>query len=103
MKSLFVLLAIALSANSYAVEVSEFTKGSLAVTGIFTSTTSGVKPFGKLEQIIRDANEYHQNGGRASSYLAQQIRDLQKTMDISDDEAVDLLVEVAQEQMNLNY
>lgn len=100
MKSLIVLLAIAFSMNSYALEAS---KGTLAVSFIFTSTSSGVKPFGKLEELIRDANEYHQNGGRASAYLAQQIRNLQKTMDVSDDEAVDLLVEAAQEQMNLNY
>lgn len=100
MKYLIVLLAVSFSVNSFALEA---TRGAVAVTGILSSITSGVKPFGKLEEIIRDANEYHLNGGHASAYLAQQIKDLQTEMDISDDEAVDLLVATAQEQLNLNY
>lgn len=100
MKTLFVVLAVTFSLNSFALEA---TKGVIAVSAIFTSTSSGVKPFGKAEEIIKEANEYYLNGGHASPYLAAQIRNLQTKMDISDDEAVDLLVETAKEILSLNY
>jgi hypothetical protein len=99
MKSLIVLLAVTFSMNSFALEA---TKGVLAVTVISTLTTSGIKPFGKAEAVIRDANEYRLTG-IAPIYLADQVKNLQSENDVSDDEAVDLLVEAAQEILSLNY
>lgn len=103
MKNFIVLLAITFSVNSFANEAaSQSTIGIGAATGILTLTTSGIKPFGKAEVIMRDANEYHLTGV-ASPYLADQIKHLQSEMDISDDEAVDMLVETAKEILSLNY
>lgn len=103
MKTVIVLLAVTLSLNSFANEAaSQSTIGMGAATAILTSTTSGIKPFGKAEIIIRDANEYHLTGV-ASPYLAGQIKNLQSEMEISDDEAVDLLVQTAKEILSLNY
>lgn len=103
MKTLIVIALVTFSFQSFANEVSyQSTVGIGAASGILTSTTSGIKPFGKAEIIIRDANEYHLTGV-ASLYLAQQIKNLQSEMDVSDDEAVDLLVETAKEILSLNY
>ncbi|MEA9358232.1 hypothetical protein SHI21_18500 [Bacteriovorax sp. PP10] len=103
MKSLIVLLAMAFSANSFANEaVSQSTIGMGAATAILTSTTSGIKPFGKAEAIIREANEYRLTG-IAPLYLADQVKNLQSEMDVSEAEAVDLLVEAAKEILSLNY
>jgi glucan phosphorylase len=81
MKYFIVLLAITFSVNSFAIETS---KGSLAM-------------------LIQDAHEYQLNGGHASVYLAQQIRILKRSMKVSNDEAVEILISVAEEQMNLSY
>lgn len=103
MKTLIVLLAVTFSINSFAQQPSyQSTLGMGAASGILTSTTSGIKPFGKAEAIIREANEYHLTG-EASPYLAEQIKNLQSEMEVSDDEAVDLLVEASKEILSLNY
>lgn len=102
MKVLMMALLLSFSSQSFAYSATESILGTsiiLTVTSAGTSQTDGFK----AEEIIRDANEYYLNGGKASTYLAQQIKDIQKGMEVSDDEAVDLLVSVAKEQLNLNY
>lgn len=103
MKTLIVLIAVTFSINSFAQQPSyQSTLGMGAASGILTSTTSGIKPFGKAEAVIRDANEYYMNG-TITIYLAEQIQNIQAENDVSADEAIDMLVETSKEILSLNY
>jgi hypothetical protein len=93
MKSTIVLLAILFSTNTFALEALNTT---FQITMI-TSMLSG-DPI-KKEAIAKDANEYYLTG-TLSPVLAQEVSALQAHMDLSDAEAVDLLIEYVQAELN---
>ena len=105
MRTLIVLIAVALSASTVYAETPASIQGTTAVpliSTLFTMTSSGHKPFGKIEEIIRDANEYQMNG-KLSIALAKSVAEIQSQNDVSESEAVAMLVEMAEEMLKLNY
>lgn len=104
MKTLITLLAIAFSANSFAhgfylspsqkITLSPFLGTSLtALSFEGTSKLSGVQK--ALQAVVNDAQEFHQSG-IASPALEQSIKNVQELQDVSDEEAVDMLLETAE-------
>ena len=105
MKTLVVFLALALSTSAFCTETPASIQGTTAVpliSTLFTMTSSGHKPFGKAQEIIRDANEYQMNG-KLSIALAKSVAEIQSQNDVSESEAVAMLVEMAEEMLKLNY
>lgn len=109
MKTLITLLAIAFSANSFAhgtylnpsqkTVLAPFFGTSLLAEATYSSSnvTSSKHYAGKM--IIEAAQEYHQSG-IATPALAESMKNIQDINEVSDDEAVDMLVDMAQELMN---
>lgn len=102
MKTLIVLLAMAFSANSFAhgfylspsqkLTLSPFFGTSFILMSTEMSTDSVQK---SLKQVIADAEDYRQSG-HTSIALAESINNIQATQDVSEAEAVDMLVEIAE-------
>lgn len=87
MKTLIIVLAITLSANSYAI-ISSSTATSL-------SSVSTVNINDKYAVTLKDANEYYQSGQMSLS-LAEEVKNVQDTLKLSELESVDLLVLLAE-------
>lgn len=99
MKSAIALIVMVVSLNSYA----HFYFGPVQMTTLAPTLFSvGTSEFSKSENrkaaeiLVRDANDYRQDG-TLSIKLAQQIDDVQKSIEASDEEAVDLLIDIAGE------
>lgn len=98
MKSALVLMALVFSVNSYAhFYLSPSQISTLAPTlssaGLTDTSSRGANKIA-AETLIKDANEYRSNG-TVSMKLATQISDLQISLEVSDEEAVDMLVDIA--------
>lgn len=105
MKTLITLLAIAFSANSFAhgfylspsqqITLSPFLGTSFTALSVEVSTdaTSSKKASYKL---LQDVQEYHMSGV-ASAALTESIKQVQSMHEVSSDESVDMLVEMAKE------
>lgn len=101
MKSALVLMALVFSANSFAGELNDSEKivlmssvSILAPTALTSDVTSSGALRKEASEVIADANEYYQSGA-ISPRLGEHISNLQKKHDISLDEAVDTMVEIA--------
>lgn len=93
MKSAIVLLAILFSTNTFALEAFNTTYQITMITSMLSQAPI------KGEVIVKDANEYYQTGN-LSPVLAQEIRALQSHIELSDAEAVDLLLEYVTSEQN---
>lgn len=107
MKKLAVALAITASTISFqasALQVSGATSDSTALTVLSSMTSSsGCETLAckSSVQIIEDAQEYYSTG-KMSEYLAAEVRELKAGAgNISDDEAVDILVDFAHRSLEL--
>lgn len=90
MKLFIVALALTVSANSHAFLL--YTGASAFTTGI--SVTDN-KEMAEQEAIIKDASEFYQSG-KVSLALAQEIKDVQSQFEVSELEAVDMIVDYAE-------
>lgn len=94
MKAFIAIALVSFSLQSFAYETSLMSSVSSYLTS--ASTSAQKNPFLKAEQIIKDSNAYNLNG-EMSPALADHIRNMQdETSELSEAEAVDLLVEQAQ-------
>lgn len=93
MKSAIVLLAILFSANTFALEAFNTTFQVTMITSMLSQAPI------KGEAIAKDANEYYQTGV-LSPILTQEVRALQSHIELSDAEAVDLLLEYVESELN---
>lgn len=91
MKTIIMVLALSLGANSYAFNV---TSGATGVSSVLTLTSNDGRGIGH-KQILKDANEYYQSG-KISPALAQEIKNIQADFSVSEMEAVDMLVDYAE-------
>jgi len=87
MKVMIMVLALGLSLNSHAFLL---TSGALGIT-VATSVTDANSSAQK-EVLMKDATEFY-HSGKISLALAQEIKDIQAEFDVSDMEAVDMIVE----------
>lgn len=92
MKVMIMVLALAFGANSYAFDS---TAGSTGVTIVLSVTSNDGKPLGHKEALMKDAAEFY-HSGKVSLALAQEIKDIQAQFEVSDLEAVDMIVEYAE-------
>lgn len=90
MKILVMVLALGLSVNSYALQQ---TSGATGMSVLLSFTSNDLKPMGrKAEALIKDANEFYLSG-TVTAELSQEIRDIQEEFQVSQLEAVDILVD----------
>lgn len=89
MKTMIMVMALAMSLSSQAALL---TSGGLAGT-IATSVTDANSSANK-DLLVKDATEFYQSG-KISLALAQEIKDIQAEYDVSDMEAVDMILEHA--------
>lgn len=93
MKALIAIVAISFSIQSFAYETSLMSSVSSYLT---SASLSGQNPFLKAEEVLKDTDAYNLNGD-ISPALAEHIRGLQnETSELSQAEAIDVLVEQAQ-------
>ena len=95
MKTFIIMLSVVVSANVFAKQP-QSVHATSAITMIMTLTSSGMKPFGKAQEIVMNVNEYHQSGV-LSLELAQQVEDIQSLHDVSEEEAIDMLSVIAED------
>lgn len=110
MKKLAVLLALTTSTISFQASALEalattYVSGSLGITTMGGMTSSGkecqVVVCKRSEQIILDAQDYYVSG-KMSELLATEVKELKAGAgNISDDEAVDILVDFAHRTLEL--
>lgn len=94
MKALIAIALVSFSFQSFAYETSLMSSVSFYLTSV--STSAQKNPFLKAQEIIKDSNAYNLNGDMSPT-LAEHIRNIQDdTSELSEAEAVDLLVEQAQ-------
>lgn len=104
MKTLITLLAIAFSANSFAhgtylnpterATLSPFF-GTSFTEATVNGTTDATSAKKASRKVLQDVQEYHQSG-LVSVALEESIKNLQSIRDISSDEAVDAIVDMAE-------
>ncbi len=90
MKVMILVMAVAMSLSANAALL---TSGGLAGT-IATSVTDANSSAQK-DLLVKDAAEFY-HSGKISLALAQEIKDIQAEFDVSDMEAVDMIVEYAE-------
>jgi hypothetical protein len=95
MKALIAIVVVSFSLQSFAYE-----DMSLGFTPSVTSSMLGALK--EADQIILDVKDYRLTG-KASAVLAKQIRNVQRANKVSKEEAIDMLLEMAQEQLSFNY
>lgn len=92
MKVMIMVLALAFGANAYAFNM---TSGATGVTIVLSVTSNDGKPLGQKEAIMKDAAEFY-HSGKISLALAQEIKAIQADFDVSEMEAVDMIVDYAE-------
>lgn len=92
MKSLITLAVLVFSVNSFAFSIADSTN---FITSISDITTNGLNICKEAAAVIEDANAFNATGV-ASPALAAHIKSVQLDSEVSDQEAVDILVEQAQ-------
>jgi hypothetical protein len=99
MKALITLVALSFSFQSFAYEASVMS----SVSSYLTSASLGAQNrLLKAEEILKDTNAYNLNGDMSPA-LAEHIRNIQdQTSELSEAEAIDLLVEQAQTILEKN-
>lgn len=96
MKSLIAVIALVVSANSFAYSLADSTVLTIASPFLSSATTSGGLQKAEANKVIRDAQDFMQTGEASVSLLAK-ISMIQGSDDsISADDAVGLLIEDAQ-------
>lgn len=96
MKSLIAVIAIAISANSFAYSITDSTVLTSLSPLLSSATSSGGLQKVQANAVLNDAQEMLQSG-EASSFLSQKIQETQAMNDgISEVEALDILVASAQ-------
>lgn len=88
MKTLIVLLAMALSFSSYAMDTSRGTSAITLLPTVLTGMSSGSRGW-KEAKIIEGVNEYHQSG-KLSGELEALVNEIKEIYEVSDEEAVDM-------------
>lgn len=97
MKFTIALLALVISANVTAKAVGHATAITSVIPMLSSSAVSGGLPKLQANAILEDTQEMLQTG-TASAFLSQKIRETQAlNNDISEEEALDILIESAQE------
>jgi archaellum component FlaG (FlaF/FlaG flagellin family) len=102
MKSLITLAVLAFSFNSFA--NSTFAPTYDFFYGIYTTSdisTNGFNICKEAQAVVEDANAYYANG-EVSATLAAHIKNIQSDSSVSEQEAVDMLVESAQNLLIAN-
>lgn len=95
MKSLIAVMALVVSANSFAYSIADSTVLTSAAPFLSSATTSGGLQKAEANQVINDAQELLQSGV-ASASLSSKIEAVRATDDsISELEAVGILVDAA--------
>lgn len=108
MKSLIVLLSMAFSVNSFAhgtylnpterMTLSPFF-GTSFTEGTINGTSASTASQKVAKKVLMDAQEFRQSG-IASVALDESMNIIQATHEVSDEEAVDMLVAIAQGILN---
>ncbi len=105
MKKILLLLTITFSFNSFASEVNSLQLASLlavktTVTPTLISQDASKRNVRKMaQQIVVDANEYYQSGN-VSFRLGEQITIVQKKYEVSEEEALDIMLDYATSVLN---
>ena len=108
MKFLIATLAITFSVNSFAhgfyLNPSQQTAlapffGTTATIVTFDASTDATSSKSSYKAILVDANEFRLTGN-ASAALEQSIKNIQSDLEVSDQEAVDLLESIAVEALD---
>lgn len=103
MKISLVLMALALSANTYAsgfyLSPSQQLTLSPMTTSFSLADASQSTNHKAAAELLKDAQEYRMSG-EVSVALANQIAGIQKTHDVSEEDAVDLLIGLANDILN---
>lgn len=101
MKKLIIMLAAVLSTSLYAAPENPLlsTTGAPTASTILSSlmTQGGFK--GEAEAIIKEGQDFYQTG-EMGIIIAKRVEELQEEEDMSDNEAIDILMERAQEILN---
>lgn len=92
MKTLITLLAIAFSANSFAMDLSRGTTALTLLPTVLTAMSSSDQGW-KEAKIIEAANEFHQTG-KLSGELEALVNDIKDAYEVSDAEAVDMAMDM---------
>lgn len=110
MKKFAIILALTTSAISFQASALEATAALYVTASLGGTTMGGMTSSGKecqimvcksSVQIIADAQDYYATG-KMSEYLASEVKELKAGAgDISDDEAVDVLVDFAHRTLEL--
>ncbi|MEA9355879.1 hypothetical protein SHI21_06695 [Bacteriovorax sp. PP10] len=110
MKKLAIMCALMTTTISFQANALEAIAGTYISASLGLSTIGGMTSSGKecqimvckrSEQIVLDAQDYYASG-KMSEFLATSVKELKETAgDISDDEAVDILVDFAHRTLEL--
>ena len=97
MKFTIAMLSLVVSANVFAFSIGYSTVGTVITPAISTAGIQGDLPKLQANAVLSDTQEMLQTGV-ASLFLSQKIRETQAlNNDISEEEALDILIESAQE------
>jgi len=99
MKKLMAALFITLSLTS-ALQANEVINlsGGITVSPFLTTMMAGGFPCKEALDILNDSEEYARSG-KLSILLNQKVLDVQANVDVSTEEALDLLIEAAQKSL----
>lgn len=110
MKKLAIALALTASTISFQANALEVLAGTYISVSLGGTTVGGLTSSGKectvvlckrSEQIVLDAQDYYATG-KLSEFLATEVKELKQSAgEMSDDEAVDILVDFAHRTLEL--
>lgn len=93
MKSIITLLAITFSLNTFANEgFSRGTSGLSLLPSVLTGMSSGGRGW-KKNDIEKKVTEYHQSG-TLSPELAEMVKEVREIYEVSESEAVDMILDM---------
>lgn len=90
MKVMIMVMAVAMSLSANAALLTSGGIGGTIATSVTDANSSAQK-----DLLVKDAAEFY-HSGKISLALAQEIKDIQAEFDVSDMEAVDMIVEYAE-------